>query len=117
MNVEFICGCVHEVDLSNPDEIGWWRVIATDRMGYIVCASHRVRRKVWRSMPTVPGKQHVPDYSYAKYTPLQLERHFIFGEPLPERELELANLVPDMRDNRDPAILGAEIMSKSNGHR
>jgi len=116
MIVEFICGCVQDVNLSNPDEIGWWREISTDRIGFMVCAKHRMRRKGWRSIPAAHGKSKGLNYFYAQFSPLQLERHFIFGEPLTERKLDISDDGPDTRDTRDPELVGREIMGKSNGH-
>jgi hypothetical protein len=106
---EFICGCRHEVSI---EEIGWWREISTDRDGFVVCVSHRVRRKNWKSLPNAAGRA---DWTLAHVRPLDYERYLLFGEKLPVHQINFDNSTPDRRDNRDPETIGLELLSHGNG--
>lgn len=112
MLVRFLCGCEHDVD---KEDLGWWRAVSTDRLGFVVCVAHRQRRECWNSFPTEPGT-NLGDWSYAKFSPLEIEKHVLFGEPLVDAPLEvLPSEVPDRRDNRDPEEVGREILARANG--
>lgn len=120
MIVAFTCGCLHEINTADPDDIGWWKEVSTDRDGFLVCVAHRQRRKNYVSLPEGKSKQ-VSDWKFARYSPLEMEQHLVFGKPLPERILNLEeSTMPDLRDNRDPEIVGREILAaagaRGNGH-
>jgi hypothetical protein len=108
MIVNFICGCTHDV---NEEDIGWWREVGMDRQGFLICVTHTSRRQGWRSLPSAR------DFASAQFSPLERERMIVFGERV--RRLEnpvwLESKTPDRRDNRDPEILGREILAKGNG--
>lgn len=105
-SVKFICGCTDDI---NVEDIGWWKEVGTDREGFLICVRHNARRWGWRSLP------HARDFSDAQYSPLEWERHIIFGQKLREKRIVLDHDTPDKRDNRDPEEIGREILSKGNG--
>jgi hypothetical protein len=110
--IKFICGCEYEI---RKEDIGWWREVSTDREGFLVCVHHNERRYGWHSLPT-DVRSTFPDYSFSAWTPLEIEKLIVWGE-LPKEPVYLLrpSETPDTRDNRDPEILGYEIMAKGNG--
>ena len=64
----FICGC----EINHP---------ALDAEGFMVCPTHLMRRYGWRSLPTMdtPAGRR-PNFRFAGYTPLEVERIVFFGE-------------------------------------
>ena len=104
--VKFICGC--EDDIQQED-MGWWKDVGTDREGFLICCKHNARRQGWRSLP------HARDFDSAKFSPLQREQMIVFGKLPREKPMVFDNATPDRRDNRDPEVLGREILMKGNG--
>lgn len=119
MILEFICGCSHEINVNDPEDVGWWKQTSTDREGYLICTLHRQRRKKFASLPEGAAKQ-LADWRYAGYSALELEQHEVFGRPLPERTTNLDFSIEDRRDIRDPQMVGIEIFAalagEGNGH-
>lgn len=128
--IQFICGCESKLELPIPavefaetdDELesekrkylSTFDSIGHDERGFIVCAVHRERRKGWRSVPYQATKMPLP---MAGWTPLEYERWLLFDE-IPRQVISKAmyrSSAPDCRDNRDPQILGREILARSNG--
>jgi len=101
--IKFICGCMHDFPSDS---------VVLDSDGFMVCLAHHERRSGWRSLPTQGGR---PDYSFSSWTALQVERFMYFGEFPPRTEIAVRNISEDRRDNRDPVILGNEILAKANG--
>lgn len=115
MILKFLCDCTHDIETFDQDDVGWWKEISTDRGGFLICVAHHQRSEGWRSFPTAAGKIGL-DWDYASFSPLQLEQYFVFGKPLPESKAELEpSAMEDRRDNRDPELIGLEILSKNNG--
>lgn len=71
----FMCGC-RTGDNPSPSQI------STDPDGFVICAEHGTRRYGWRSLP-------FRRFDLATYGPLVIEKHLIFGEPLPKVTLVL----------------------------
>jgi hypothetical protein len=120
MTLKFICGCQHEI-INDQEDLGWWKEVSTDREGFLICVTHRVRREHWAALPQGASRQ-VSDWRKAGYSALEIEKFIVFGTPLAERpsiELDLES-TPDLRDTRDPEQLGREILAASaaqgNGH-
>src|SRR5690242_20030333 len=119
MLLRFICGCQHEIHTNDDSDVGWWKEVATDRDGFLICATHRVRRHNYASLPQGDASNRA-SWEYARYHPLELEQHFVFGKPLPVRVISEIERVEDRRDNRDPQEIGQAILAaasaKGNGH-
>lgn len=94
----YLCGC-------NPAEKVNYHVDkfnGTDNEGFQVCPEHGERLYGWRSpRATQPGQHSRLDWSKVGSKP--------------GTRFQVSN-EPDRRDNRDPAVLGAEIFARSNGH-
>lgn len=104
--VNFICGCTDDIEV---EDLGWWKEVSTDREGFLICVRHNARRMGWRSLP------QAREFGDSKFTPLQRELMSVFGQVPREKTMALDNAEPDRRDNRDPEVLGREILSRSNG--
>ncbi len=104
--VNFICGCSDDIEVG---DLGWWKEVSTDREGFLICVRHNARRQGWRSLP------NARNFSDSQYSPLQRELMSVFGQVPRERPMVLENTTPDRRDNRDPEVLGREILAKING--
>lgn len=79
MNVKFLCGCV--VEVTAPEKM------RHDEDGFLICDVHGERRRGWRSLPSRGGKL---DYTFAGYTPVEIERNVIFNVPLGQGVLEIS---------------------------
>lgn len=96
MTIEFLCGCKasSDIDLQQLLEDVNQQVIVRgnvtlDAEGFVVCAKHPMyRRRGWRSLPTTPSGTFF-NFAYAGFSALERERHFVFGEPLPERTTQV----------------------------
>jgi len=112
MKVRFICGCTHDVI---REDMGWWRNVSSDSAGFIVCVLHNERREGWRSLPA-DVRTNFPDYSFAAWTLLEIEKFMVWGDVPRNRDKPLRpNDTPDIRDNRDPEQVGHAYLSRSNG--
>lgn len=114
MILKFICTCNHEINPADLEDVGWWRSVATDTEGFLICVRHKERRKSWNSLPEGSSRQ-LADYRFASWTPLQREQFEVFGKPPLERSLDFDFNGEDRRDNRDPEQIGAAILAKQNG--
>jgi hypothetical protein len=104
--VKFICGCEDDIAV---EDLGWWKEVGTDRDGFLICVKHNSRRQGWRSLP------HAREFDSAKFSPLERELREVFGQVPREKPMTFDNSTPDRRDNRDPEVLGREILLKGNG--
>lgn len=115
MIVKFLCGCSHEI-FSDTEDIGWWKEVSTDQQGFLVCVAHRQRRAGWNTLPSGAAKP-LANWKFAGYSPLAMEQFLVYGKPLPEKTLKDVDFsIEDRRDNRDPVLVGNEILFKGNGH-
>lgn len=78
----FMCGC-RTGDNPSPSQI------STDDEGFVICATHRMRRYGWRSLPE-KGSVGGAEFELAGFSELERERYLIFGEKLPTRTVSLA---------------------------
>jgi hypothetical protein len=108
--LDFICGCKHEINTADQEDVGWWLETSTDREGFLVCTKHRVRRKFWNSLPEEASRRL--KYQFSAYSPLQREKHEVFGKPFTEYTPAFDFNGDDRRDNRDPETIGKEILAK-----
>lgn len=92
--LKFICGC------DIPDQIA---DLKYDSEGFFVCPTHNARRYGWRSRER--RHRHECDWM----TDLQYERFTVFGEIPKKESTQLVARVADLRDNRDPVVVFAEI--------
>ena len=79
----------------------------------MVCPTHGMRRYGWRSLPTMdtPAGRR-PNFRFAGYTPLEVERIVFFGEEPPEKLVVLEfHRENDKRDNRDPEGIGSQLLA------
>lgn len=112
--IRFICGCQSKMELpTDPDIFKTFDSVVLDYEGYIICQIHHERRYGWR---TVPYTAAAPQQALtAGMTPLEHERWVVWGELPRTRPWPSQNGTPDLRDNRDPQQIGAEILAAKNG--
>lgn len=114
--IQFICGCTMKVETPLTEEVfSTYDSVVIDGEGFMCCLIHHERRKGWRSLPTKGGKV---DYRLASLTPLEIERYLFWNEWPMKAPTQLIGFtrMPDLRDNRDPVEIGAEILAKKNGN-
>ena len=102
--IKFICGCLHD----HPSDS-----VVLDGDGFMTCLAHHERRSGWRSLPTVGSRA---DFSFSSWTPLEIERFLFFSEFPPKIPSLAFSNTEDRRDNRDPEIVGAEIIARRSGN-
>ena len=113
--IRFICGCTMKAVAPLTEEVfSTHDSIVIDSDGFMICLIHRERRVGWRSLPTFGGR---PEYKFSSWTPLEIERYLYWDEKPVRTISQLIGFtrMEDRRDNRDPALLGAEILAKKNG--
>jgi len=111
--INFICGCTSKLEPPITEDVfKTFDAVVLDAEGFLTCLSHHERRSGWRSLPTLGSRA---DFSFASWTPLEIER-FIFWAEFPSNPAISVRSSEDRRDNRDPEILGAEIIARRNGN-
>jgi hypothetical protein len=112
--IEFICGCTSKIDPPiSRDTFTTFDSVVEDAQGHLICIVHHERLKGWRSVPySALSMRPGADPSW---TPLEYERWKIFGEKPRSRKMVYTSEQVDRRDNRDPAMIGAQILAKNNG--
>jgi len=109
--IRFICGCRAKIDPPINEEIfKTFDSVVLDWQGFIICQIHHERRYGWR---TVPYTATAPDQALtAGMTALEHERWLIWGETPKVRPWPAQSVVEDLRDNRDPVLIGLEIFAR-----
>lgn len=113
MKLEFLCGCTTGEVISRAN-LTTMDAIYIDPEGMLTCAIHHMRRKGWRSVPASSSRPGLKHGAYLGATPAQIEGRIVFGEFIPVRgSLKIqTTTVLDLRDNRDPRVIGNKILSR-----
>lgn len=124
--LEFLCGCISG-EVVNRENIFTMDSVVFDEEGMLTCAIHHQRRKGWRTVPVlritdengVVRETDMNDASYYKYSPQQIEAFIVFDEAIIEdaNYLGLDTKKPDVRDTRDPQMVGSTWLSRHEGYR
>jgi hypothetical protein len=107
-NQRFMCGCKLYPSGDTTDVKFWKQAFTYDAEGFVICSVHRERRHGWRSIPRF---SHHLDFMSL----LQLERWLLFGEAAKMKTKPIRVNGEDIRDNRDPEMIGNEILTGSSG--
>lgn len=103
--MKFMCGCdmpTQDRLLGDPN-LTSLATVAYDEEGFLICIPHHERRQGWRS-PSV-GK-------FTGYSDLEFEKYVIFGQVKePKVSAAQAPTMPDRRDNRDPEVIGNQLLA------
>lgn len=112
--MRFICGCDIPPNILNRESLKTMDTVKVDSAGFIVCAVHHERRYGWRSVPyTSKGTFGTP--VLPNWTELEYEAWVLYNEiPFPLNS-EVKSSYDDIRDNRDPQVMGNEILAAHNG--
>jgi|SRR5262245_41101198 len=111
MPTRFICGCVSKLELPTDEEnFKTFDSVVLDHEGFIICQIHHERRYGWRTIPYTATAPH--QALTAGMTAREHERWVVWGEMPKLRPWPARSVAEDLRDNRDPIVVGMEIFAR-----